>query len=107
MTDPPPVPVPEPVPEVPAGKMWTALAAPPLATVLGSLIATRPSQPDLVIVVPLIVIPIIIGFSFAFYAAVSRRYRGRSLVFLMLSYLLGQPIICLVLWFGSCVLFAL
>lgn len=107
MTDPPPVPVPESVPEVPSGIMWTALAAPPLAAVLGSLLATRPSQPDIIILVPLMVIPLIIGFSFAFYAAVSRRYRGRSLVFLMLAYLLGQPIICLVLWFGSCVLLAL
>ncbi|MGL5018850.1 MAG: hypothetical protein ACRDBP_12000 [Luteolibacter sp.] len=48
---------------------------------------------------------VILMFTIRFHEIVSRRYRGRSLVFLTFAYFFGQIIICLSLWLGSCLLF--
>jgi hypothetical protein len=40
-----------------------------------------------------------------FISAWKVRYRGRSLVLTSIGYVLGQIILCLGLWFGTCLLF--
>lgn len=40
------------------------------------------------------------GLSFHFRDAVAKRYKGISRTFLVCSYLLGQFIVCIILWIG-------
>ena len=102
--------IPEPIPEIPRGALWRALAIPPAATSIGNmfigLFAKNGNEGVLTFsLLPLVVFGLIIGFSIQFNRTVGQRYRGRSLVFLTSAYLLGQIIVCLTLWIGTCVLF--
>ncbi|MES2658715.1 MAG: hypothetical protein V4689_08855 [Verrucomicrobiota bacterium] len=56
----------------------------------------------LILAVLLNLFGLIPGLSFHFHDAMKRRYRGRSLGFLVFSYILGQIIVCVVLSVGSC-----
>ena len=106
MNDAPQIPVPPA--EVPRGALWTSLGVPPAATVTGSLIAwliSKQSGGELILVVPLVVAALVLVLSFVFLNAIRTRYRGSSVGFLYIAYLLGQAIICLALWFGTCLLF--
>lgn len=100
---------PPPLPAIPRGPLWIALSVPPIVTLLGNFVTGFYHGSDdyglPFLWVPLVVFFVILGLSCRFYDAVGRRYRGRSLVFLRLAYFLGQIIVCLALWFGSCVLF--
>ncbi len=101
--------IPQPVPEVPRKALWISLALPPAATLLGNLLAAGIRHRDdygiTFLGVPVLVLFLILGFLFMFKKAVGTRYRGRSLVYLNIAYFLGQIIVCLALWVGSCLLF--
>lgn len=95
-------------PVVPRGLLWTSLSVPPIATVMGNAVAgllSKSTGGELIFVVPMVVAALIFALSFVFFHAITARYRGRSVAFLYIAYLLGQAIICLALWFGSCLLF--
>lgn len=98
------------LPEIPKNALWTALALPPLATLAGNLIVGVDGNagdygteflwvPVLAFFILLILLPV-------FHQAIKTRYQGRSLVFLNLAYFLGQVIVCLTIWLGSCMLIA-
>ena len=101
--------VPQPVPIIPRGPLWIACSIPPGAILAGNLIASFFRSPNdygvVFLAVPVVVFFIIVGITPLFNLAVRVRYRGRSLVFLNCAFVLGQIIICLALWFGSCLLF--
>ncbi len=106
--------LPPPIAAIPSGPLWVSLLVPPLVTVgcnvfiALSKFANHSTSNSLVeqllLVVPLVAAAFIVALSFLFYRAVHKRYRGRSLAFLVCAYLLGQVIVCLALWFGSCLL---
>jgi|GEM_PF-1590910 len=102
-------PVPQPVPEIPRGRLWGCLSIPPALTVLANgliaIVGRTGDAASATFLVPVIVFFVIIAFTLPFNEAVGKRYRGSSLVFLTLTFLFGQIIVCLALWFGSCVLF--
>lgn len=91
-------------------QVLTAMILPPLAVVIGALISSRMSwldnNPTPMLVTFLIGSGAILAMALTFHMAVSRRYRGASLVFLDLAFLFGQVIVCLFLWFGACVILA-
>lgn len=96
--------IPQPSPEIPKGKLWTALLMPPVVTVVGGLIALAVAQDhgeELLLVLPVSLVAILIG-AVLFVPTWGVRYRGRSLVLTTIGYILGQIILCLVLWFGCC-----
>jgi hypothetical protein len=101
--------IPYTLPEIPKTPLWIAFSIPPLAILAGNLIVSFESNPDpygaSYLWVPLMGFFIILGFLPIFHRAMKTRYRGRSLVFLNFAYFLGQIIICLSLWLGSCLLF--
>lgn len=100
--------VPRPVPVIPRGPLWIAGSIPPLATLLGNLLVSILPDPDpygaTYLWVPVFVFFIIIAFTMLFHRAIKIRYKGRSLVFLDCAFALGQIIVCLALWIGSCLL---
>jgi len=101
-------PLPQPVPEIPRGPLWYCLAIPPALTVVtNGLIAsfggTGPAIASLAI--PVVIFFVICGLTQFFNDTITKRYQGRSVVFLNLAYFFGQIIVCFALWFGSCVLF--
>ena len=100
--------IPGPPPVVPRGLLWTSLSVPPVATVVGNAVAgffSKSTGGELILVVPMVVTALIFGLSFVFFHAITERFRGRSVAFLYIAYLFGQAIICLALWFGTCLLF--
>ena len=101
--------VPSPVPVILRGPLWLACSIPPMATLVGNLLAIFVRSPSDYgvgfLMVPMVVLFIIGLITPLFNLAVRTRYRGRSLVFLTCAFILGQIIVCLALWFGSCFLF--
>lgn len=100
--------IPSPVPVIPRVPLWTALAVPPVLTFVSNMLVglLKIGKDDgLSLLIPPVMFFVIIGFSVKFHLLMKNRYRGRSLVFLNLGYFLGQIIVCLALWFGSCALF--
>lgn len=100
--------IPGPQPVVPRGLLWSSLIVPPVATVMGNAVAgliSKNNGGELILVVPMVVTALVFVLSFVFFHAITKRYRGKSVAFLYIAYLLGQAIICLALWFGSCLLF--
>lgn len=95
--------VPQPVPEVPRLKLWLTLLAPPLATILAAF-ATSSGGPGFVILGPLLILAGLVHATTVFSTVAGRRYRGTSLAFLVVSYFLGQVIVCLMFWAGVCLL---
>lgn len=81
---------------------------PPLATILLNLALDaaygRDAGRHILVVVPWLVLFLIVGCLVGFIDTFGRKYRGRSLVILSSFYFMGQIIVCLALWFGSCVL---
>lgn len=94
--------LPQPQPQVPRKAMWVTLAAPPVLTLVsGGVLLSLPNKGEtLLLGVLMTVLGVVPGLSFHFHDAMAKRYRGTSLVFLVCAYLLGQVIVCLVLWFG-------
>lgn len=100
--------IPQPLPTIPRAPLWITFSLPPIATLLGNLVAsfyrTRDDYGTSFLWVPLVVLLLIIVCVPFFSRIVGNRYRGRSLVFLNCAYLLGQIIVCLSLWVGTCLL---
>lgn len=97
--------VPEPSPEIPKGPFWTTLLFPPFVTLSANVaIGVGGGSVALSLFVPLFVVFVILGLTFRFQEIVQLRYRGRSFAFLSIAYFLGQIIVCLALWIGSCAL---
>lgn len=102
--------LPAPQPEVPQGALWTALSLPPVATIVANLILSSVGEnlqgvSGWLLLMLFVVFIVILMFTIRFHEIVSRRYQGRSLVFLTFAYFFGQILICLALWIGSCALF--
>ena len=99
----------QPVPEIQRRSLWTVLAIPPLAILVGNLLVSFVRNPDpygtTFLWVPIVVFFVILFCIPAFHRSVGKRYRGRSLTFLSWAFFLGQIIGCLALWLGSCFLF--
>ncbi len=105
MNDTPDPAPPPPVPRIPMGKLWTALAVPPVVSAIGISAAVQviSTYPGWLFIAGIVVTVVIIFMSIQFHQAVATRYRGNSLVFLTLAYIFGQFIICAALAFGGCV----
>jgi hypothetical protein len=99
--------VPTPPPEIPRGKLWRALLAPSVVTVIGTLIASAAARSnrsygeELLLMLPIGLVLILLA-AIPFSKALGVRYRGRSLVLTTIGFILGQIILCLGLWFGCC-----
>ncbi len=101
--------VPLPPPRIPRGKLWASLAIPPAATFIANCITglnwSRNDYGASFLWVPLMSLVLIIGFLLSFSSALRPRFQGRSAVLLGFFYFIGQVVICLAVWFGSCFLF--
>jgi len=99
--------VPAPLPEIPRNKLWVSLATPPVITVIGTVILSivfRNSTNygmEILLMLPVSLVAIITCLVF-FILAWRVRYHGRTLVLTSIGYFLGQVILCLSLWYGSC-----
>jgi hypothetical protein len=100
--------VPTPPPEIPKGKLWTALLLPPAVMCFGSLLIALNRRHSSYGEEFLVMLPVglvaILATSVAFVQAWGVRYHGRSLVLTTLGYILGQIILCLAVWFGCCLI---
>lgn len=67
-------------------------------------VLTRIMGPEGGVILLVFVLVGLFAWTTAFSLVVGKRYRGTSQAFLVLSYLLGQIIICLTLWIGIFVL---
>lgn len=85
------------------------LAIPPAVTLVTNmaigLLSGNGGDGGISLLIPPIMFFVIIGFCVKFSQLMGLRYKGRSMVFLNSAYFLGQIIVCLVLWIGSCALF--
>ena len=101
--------IPPPLPTIRSTPQWIAFSVPPVAILAGNLIASFYRTPNdygtSFLWVPIVVFFLIIACLPLFHRAIGKRYRGRSLVFLDCGYFLGQVIVCLSLWIGSCLAF--
>jgi len=101
--------VPQPVAAIPRGPLWVVLAIPPATTLIANLAiglySRNGGDGGVSLLLPVVMFFVILGLLFRFLAIIKPRYRGRSLVFLGFAYFLGQIIVCLTLWIGSCALF--
>lgn len=100
--------VPTPPPEIPKGQLWTSLVAPPVMTliltmVIGATYKRTGYGEEFLLVLPVGLLTILFCLA-TFVSAWKVRYRGRSLVLTSIGYFLGQIILCLGLWFGGCFL---
>lgn len=100
--------IPAPPPEVPKNKLWASLSIPPVVTLIGTLVTGGTYDPHNYGIEFLFVLPLgllaILGCLGLFISAWKVRYRGRSLVLTSIGYVLGQIVLCLGLWFGTCLL---
>jgi hypothetical protein len=96
-------------PSIPRGNLWRSLVIPPAATFIVNCITglnwSRNDYGVSFLWVPLMALVLIVGFLFSFNAALRPRYQGRSAVLLGFFYFIGQIVVCLAVWFGSCLLF--
>ena len=101
--------IPLPLPRIPRAKLWTALAVPPVATFIANCLTgvcwNRNDYGVSFLWVPLLSLALTIIFLFRFNSALRPCYQGRSAVMLGFFYFIGQIVICLAVWFGSCFLF--
>ena len=96
--------IPRPIPEIPKRALWMTSVVPPVMTAVfaGLLIAVLGKEGGAMAGAMLSVF-LLVGlfvWTTAFSLVVGKRYRGTSQAFLVVSYLLGQIIVCLSLWFG-------
>jgi len=106
---PPPSPqLPQPLPR---GPLWGLLLLPPfLVLVVNLVIGWMVSKghygegEGFLVVLP-VGFFLVIAFQIKFSRFLRQRYRGSSLVLLSLGYFIGQIVVGLAVWFGSCLLF--
>ena len=101
--------IPVPVPQIPRGPLWVALAVPPGLTLAANMAIGLSSKNGgdggLSLLIPPIMFFVIVGFCIQFNLLMKLRYRRTSLFYLNFAYFAGQIIVCLTLWIGSCALF--
>lgn len=101
--------IPASPPRVPRGKLWASLAIPPAATFIANCLTglnwSRNDYGASFLWVPLLSLTLTIVFLVRFNSALRPHYQGRSAVLLGFFYFIGQIVICLAVWFGSCFLF--
>ena len=97
--------VPQPLPEIPRGRLWASLLVPPLLTVASTAVLVQKTVNDYGIgglgVLPLGLIAVIVCL-FPFLRALRVRYQGRSVTLLGWGFFIGQIVICLTVWYGTC-----
>jgi len=97
---------PEPLPR---GPLWWLLVLPPLLVlVINLIIGLIGSKKDyglgFLVALP-VGLFILIACQAPFANLLRRRYRGSSLVLVSFGYFIGELVICLAVWFGSCLIF--
>ena len=101
--------IPAPPPRIPRGELWTSLAAPPVVTFIANCLTglgwSRNDYGASFLWVPLLSLALTIGYLLQFNSALRPRYQGRSAILLGFFYFIGQIVICLAVWFGSCFIF--
>ncbi len=109
MEEPPSPPLPPPPPEIRAGALWTSLLVPPAITASTNLVIgcckAGGQYGENMLVTLLVAAVTILAFLFLYLAAIRPRFRGRSAVLLGFAYPVGQIVVCLAVWFGSCLPF--
>ncbi len=102
--------IPKPLPQISRGSLWSALAMPPVATVIANCLIVlcwnRRSDPYgmIFLLVPLLLLPTILCLSFQFSVALKEHYQDRSARLHGFFYFIGQLVICFAVWFGSCMI---
>lgn len=86
--------IPPPPPEIPQGRIWGTLLAPPAATALGAAIVLRMGTPEDFWIVVLLVTVILVACFAIFYRTLSKRYRGISMTLMEIGFLTGQLMVC-------------
>ena len=101
--------LPEPPPRIRTGRLWLSLLAPPAITAATNLVigcCQAAGQYGEGMLVSLLVGTVaILAFLFVYLSAIRPRFRGRSAVLLGFAYPVGQIVVCLAVWFGSCLPF--
>jgi hypothetical protein len=96
---------PEPPPSISRKELWSALILPPLAVVLMNWVAAQiykePIGAFFAFTLPVGAL-FILMMTLWFVCIIRPRFTGASFVFLCLGYLLGEVVICLSLWSGTC-----
>ncbi len=96
--------VPQPPPPVSKKGLYVTLGMPPVMTMVGAGLLVRilggegGALAGVMLTVFLLVA--LLAWTTAFSLVVGKRYRGTSQAFLVISYLLGQIIVCCSLWLG-------
>ena len=95
-------------PRISSRKLWLCLATPPSLILIANLLIPFLGMSEQyfsawLVTIPIILLGFIPGLAFHFKDAVGVRYRGRSLQFLVWSFILGEMIVCSALSVGSCV----
>ncbi len=93
---------PKPVPEIPRGRLWLLLLTPPLLTGVGNLVAGLPNFFLLYLLTPLIAFFTVVWGAIHFNELIRFRHLGGFRDLIVFFYLLGQIVICLAVWYGSC-----
>jgi hypothetical protein len=96
-------------PPLPRGPLWRLLLLPPLLVAVINLVIGWVDWQGEYGEGFLIALPIgfflVIAFQVRFSRFLRRRYRGSSFVLLSLGYFIGEFVVGLAVWFGSCLLF--
>jgi hypothetical protein len=97
---------PEPVPR---GRLWMLLLTPLGLVLLINLVIglsdLKGGYGEGFLIVPVIGLFVLIVCAVNFSRFMRHRYRGTSLVLVSLGYFMGEAVIGLAVWFGSCLLF--
>jgi len=101
--------IPTPLPRIPRAKLWATLVVPPVATFIANcLTGVSGNHGDYGVSflwVPLFSLAMTGVFLYQFNKVLRPCYQGRSAVMLGFFYFIGQIVVCLAVWFGSCFLF--
>lgn len=77
-----------------------------MLTIVGNLIAGLPYFFPLFLVTPILVLFSVLWGTSYFNRVMGIRYQGRSRTLVSCFYFIGQGVICLALWCGTCLAFA-
>ena len=90
-------------------ELWLALALPPLLVIVPNTVVFLIDLKEFGGASTLLTLPLgavsILAMTIRFASALRTRFKGVSLVFLCVGYLLGECVICFALWFGACVFY--
>jgi len=91
------------------GRLWLMLVFPPLLLLVINLIigmgGLKGGYGEGFLIVPVIGLFVLIVCTVSFSRFMRHRYRGTSLVLISLGYFVGEAVVGLAVWFGSCLLF--